>query len=116
MRRWPYLLVALLYLLPQAGLALHHEEEAPAACVACPEGPSIECAGENCDDTGHHHHDSTHHHPGTCRTCSAADFIAVEPWSTALITTSSAFTAADVVPSSCPALQPGRPIRAPPAA
>jgi hypothetical protein len=116
MARWPSLLVALFYLLPQAGLALHHEEEAPAACVACPEGPSIECAGDHCDDSGHHHHDSAHHHPGTCRTCTAADYAAVESTSIALISTSSAFAAVDVVPSSCAALQPGRSIRAPPAA
>ncbi|HEX7896375.1 MAG TPA: hypothetical protein VF950_01250 [Planctomycetota bacterium] len=116
MRRWPHLLVALLYLLPQAGLAFHHEEEAPVACASCPAGPSIECAGDHCDDSGHHHHDSTHHHPGTCRTCSAADFIAVESESTELSVTSAAFAAVDVVPSSRAALQPGRPIRAPPAA
>jgi hypothetical protein len=113
MRRWPYLLVALLYLLPRAGLALHHEDEAPVACVECPAGPVVECAG--CEDSGHHHHDHHEHHPGACRTCSAADFIAVEPWSTALIITSSAFTAADVAPSSNAALRLGRPIRAPPA-
>lgn len=113
MRRWAYLLLALLYLLPRAGIALHHEEE-PAACVDCPAGPVVECAG--CEDSGHHHHDRHEHHPGTCRTCSAADFVATESGSVALISTSSAFAAADVVPSSRAALQPGRPIRAPPAA
>ena len=51
MRRWPYLLTALLYLLPQAGLVLHHEEAA-AACGACeePRGPRVECAGEDCEE------------------------------------------------------------------
>lgn len=116
MRRWPYLLVALLYLLPQAGLVLH-DEEAAASCGACEEtrGPRVECAGEGCEEPGHHHHDHTHHHPGSCRTCSAADVLAVETLSVDLTRTSSAFAAADVVPSSCAALQPGRPIRAPPA-
>lgn len=116
MRRWPYLLVALLYLLPQAGLALHHEEEF-ASCGACeePRGPAIECAGDDCEQPGHHHHDHTHHHPGGCRTCSAADVLAVETHSLELIATSSAFAAADPVPSSCAALLLGRPIRAPPA-
>lgn len=112
MRRWAYLLLALLYLLPQAGLALHHEEQ-PAACVDCPSGPALECAG--CEDDGHHHHDHHLHHPGGCRTCSAADYIAVESLSTELISTSTVFVAVDTVPSSRAALQPGRPIRAPPA-
>ena len=116
MRRWPYLLTALLYLLPQAGLVLHHEEEA-AACGACeePRGPRVECAGEDCEEPGHHHHDHSHHHPGSCRTCTAADVLAVESLTVDLSWTSSAFAAVDPVPSSCAALQPGRPIRAPPA-
>jgi hypothetical protein len=112
MRRWAYLLLALLYLLPRAGLALHHEEE-PAACVDCPSGPAVECAG--CEDSKHHHHEHHLHHPGTCRTCSAADYIAVEELSTELTFTSALFSAADVAPSSSAALVLGRPIRAPPA-
>lgn len=114
MRRWPYLLIALLYLLPRAGVALHHEEEAET-CAACPSGPAVECAGEHCDDSGHHHHDEHTHHPGGCRTCSAADYIALESLSTGLISSSAAFTAADPLPSSRAALVYGRPIRAPPA-
>lgn len=113
MRRWAYLFLALLYLLPQAGLTLHHDE-APVACEACPSGPAVECAG--CEDDGHHHHDSHVHHPGGCRTCSAADFIAVEAGTLTLDSTSSAFAAAELAPSSSAALVYGRPIRAPPAA
>ena len=116
MRRWPHLLSALFYLLPQVGLALH-DEEAGAACGACEEtrGPAIECASEHCEEPGHHHHDHTHHHPGSCRTCSAADVLAVETLAVDLTSTSSALAAADATPSSCAALRLGRPIRAPPA-
>lgn len=116
MRRWPHLLVALLYLLPQAGLALHHEEESDAVCASCPAGPAIECAGEHCDDTGHHHHDHHEHPPGSCRTCSASDSLALESVAIELTSLAAPFEAVDVAPSSRAALQPGRPIRAPPAA
>lgn len=118
MRRWAHLLLGLLYLLPQAGALLHHEEELAAACVDCDaeRGPKLECAGDDCADSEHHHHhDHADHHPGNCRTCTAADFIAVESAFVDLTPTSSAFAAVDRVPSSCAALQPGRSIRAPPA-
>jgi hypothetical protein len=116
MRRWPYLLVALLYLLPQVG-AFAHEAEALAPCDACEtgRGPALECSGDDCEEPGHHHHDHTHHHPGGCRTCSSAQLLAVETLSVDLTWTSTAFVAADVAPSSCAARSLGRSIRAPPA-
>lgn len=115
MARWPRFLLAILYLLPQAGVALHHEEE-PAACAACPGGPAFECAGENCEDGGHHHHERHTHAAGACRTCSAADVAALDAPSLLLSLTASAFAAEDVDPPSPAAQLLGRPIRAPPAA
>ena len=112
MPRWAYVLLALIYLLPQAGLALHHEEA--ESCAACPSGPVLECAG--CEDDSHHHHDQHLHHPGSCRTCSAADVAAFDAPSTELSIASVAFAARDVAPSSSAAHAYERPIRAPPAA
>ena len=78
MLRLKVLLVAVAYILPQAGAFLH-TEEALEDCGACDDqGPlsSIEHDDLDCGDPAHHHHQ--HHHPGTCRTCNAGGFATLQ--------------------------------------
>lgn len=78
--RWMHWLVAALYLLPQLGLVLHHDDVSES-CGSCEEryaGPRLECADEDCGESGHHHHRHHVHHAGTCRVCPAASHLAVE--------------------------------------
>jgi hypothetical protein len=115
MRRWSTLLVALLYLLPQAGLLAHHAEEIEVHCGDCEDrGPAVECAGDDCGKPDHHHHGHDHHHPGNCRTCSATAAAEAAPAPVDAVVASLPLPAhsVSVPPGAAPLLR--RPIRAPP--
>ncbi len=78
--RWTYAIAAALYLLPQLGFALHHDEAAEAcgSCEERPAAPLLECGDEDCGQSSHHHHRGHVHHAASCRACPAATHVAIE--------------------------------------
>lgn len=118
MPRWPSFLLALLYLLPQAGLALHAEEHAAEPgchdCIAFA-GPAIECGDEDCGEDSHHHHHDSHHAPGGCRTCTSADLAPLPAEAERVEVVVSTLVLPDRSPEPLAAAILTRPIRAPPA-
>jgi len=88
-RRWGAALLALACLLPQAALALHHDEHEAADC-ACAHEAAFECDGSDCGSREHHHHERAHD-PATCRVCSHDVAPILESTDVALVAVADAF-------------------------
>jgi hypothetical protein len=74
-RRLAAAFLALVGLLPQAALALHHHEAEAADCAGCDRGPGLRCDAPDCPSREHHHHERAHD-PAACQACSAVAALA----------------------------------------